>query len=94
MELPLDRRTSRRRGTQYPRDGKNEPGWHRMFAPFARTRPADLRCEPDPNTTASGILDRPPEPVVGLAEGETRWRTMTLKIVASASHFSYVQSDN
>src|SRR3974390_2954168 len=25
----------------------------------------------------SGILDRPPDPVIGLAEGETRWRTMT-----------------
>jgi len=23
------------------------------------------------------LLDRPPEPVVGLAEGETRWRAMT-----------------
>jgi hypothetical protein len=26
---------------------------------------------------ASGILDRPLEPVIGLAVGETRWRTMT-----------------
>jgi len=26
---------------------------------------------------ASGTLDHPPEPVVGLAEGETRWRVMT-----------------
>jgi len=24
-----------------------------------------------------GILDRPLEPVIGLAEGETRWRAMT-----------------
>jgi hypothetical protein len=24
-----------------------------------------------------GILDTPPEPVIGLAEGETRWRGMT-----------------
>ena len=23
------------------------------------------------------ILDSPPEPVIGLAEGETRWRVMT-----------------
>jgi hypothetical protein len=26
----------------------------------------------------SGILDHPPEPVIGLAEGETRWRVMTI----------------
>jgi hypothetical protein len=24
-----------------------------------------------------GVLDTPPEPVIGLAEGETRWRGMT-----------------
>jgi hypothetical protein len=30
----------------------------------------------------SGILDRPPEPVIGLAEGETRWRAMTAERVA------------
>jgi hypothetical protein len=24
-----------------------------------------------------GVLDAPPEPVIGLAEGETRWRGMT-----------------
>ena len=28
-------------------------------------------------TGVSGILDHPLEPVVGLAEGETRWRMMT-----------------
>jgi hypothetical protein len=27
--------------------------------------------------SVSGILDRPLEPVIGLAEGETRWRAMT-----------------
>jgi hypothetical protein len=27
--------------------------------------------------TASVILERPPQPVIGLAEGDTRWRTMT-----------------
>src|SRR3978361_523434 len=32
-----------------------------------------------------GILDAPPEPVVGLAEGETRWRGMTISIRKSAS---------
>ena len=26
-----------------------------------------------------GVLDAPPEPVIGLAEGETRWRGMTKK---------------
>jgi hypothetical protein len=25
-----------------------------------------------------GVLDAPPEPVIGLAEGETRWRGMTV----------------
>jgi hypothetical protein len=28
-------------------------------------------------TAVSGMRDRPPEPVIGLAEGETRWRAMT-----------------
>jgi hypothetical protein len=27
---------------------------------------------------ASGILDQPLEPVIGLAEGETRWRVTTV----------------
>jgi hypothetical protein len=27
----------------------------------------------------SGILDHPLEPVIGLAEGETRWRMMTVE---------------
>jgi hypothetical protein len=30
-----------------------------------------------PITNVSGILDHPLEPVIGLAEGETRWRVMT-----------------
>jgi hypothetical protein len=30
----------------------------------------------------SGILDRPLEPVIGLAEGETRWRATTAACVA------------
>jgi len=29
-----------------------------------------------------GVLDSPPEPVIGLAEGETRWRGMTAECVA------------
>jgi hypothetical protein len=28
----------------------------------------------------SGILDHPLEPVIGLAEGETRWRMMTAEV--------------
>jgi len=32
-----------------------------------------------------GVLDAPPEPVIGLAEGETRWRGMTPVWDASAS---------
>ena len=27
-----------------------------------------------------GVLDPPPEPVIGLAEGETRWRGMTVVV--------------
>jgi hypothetical protein len=34
---------------------------------------------PSLSSGVSGMLDRPPEPVVGLAEGETRWRAMTGK---------------
>ena len=26
-----------------------------------------------------GVLDTPPEPVIGLAKGETRWRGMTVR---------------
>jgi hypothetical protein len=26
---------------------------------------------------ARGVIDVPPEPVIGLAKGETRWRSMT-----------------
>jgi hypothetical protein len=32
-------------------------------------------------SNGSGILDHPLEPVVGLAEGETRWRVMTVEVV-------------
>jgi hypothetical protein len=31
------------------------------------------------STAVSGILDHPPEPVIGLAEGETRWRVIIVK---------------
>jgi len=27
-----------------------------------------------------GVLDTPPEPVIGLAGGETRWRSMTTSL--------------
>ncbi|MDB5609878.1 MAG: hypothetical protein JWP25_6778 [Bradyrhizobium sp.] len=30
------------------------------------------------NRERSGMLDTPLEPVIGLAEGETRWRSMTV----------------
>ena len=30
-----------------------------------------------------GVLDTPPEPVIGLAEGETRWRGMTGRLVTT-----------
>jgi hypothetical protein len=36
----------------------------------------------DSITDVSGILDHPLEPVIGLAEGETRWRMMTARSVA------------
>jgi 2-polyprenyl-6-methoxyphenol hydroxylase-like FAD-dependent oxidoreductase len=32
-----------------------------------------------------GILDTPPEPVIGLAEGETRWRSMTISAGAASA---------
>ena len=35
-----------------------------------------------------GVLDSPPEPVIGLAEGETRWRGMTPVGVVEASLLS------
>jgi hypothetical protein len=31
-----------------------------------------------------GVLDTPQEPVIGLAEGETRWRGMTAAVQAGA----------
>jgi hypothetical protein len=34
----------------------------------------------------SGILDRPPEPVIGLAEGETRWRALTVEVSRDRAH--------
>jgi hypothetical protein len=37
------------------------------------------------NLKGRGVLDTPLEPVIGLAEGETRWRGMTRRS-ASAEH--------
>jgi hypothetical protein len=34
-----------------------------------------------------GVLDHPLEPVIGLAEGETRWRMMTTAEVQRISNF-------
>jgi hypothetical protein len=34
-----------------------------------------------------GVLDGPLEPVVGLAEGEIRWRAMTFCVAASEAEF-------
>jgi hypothetical protein len=36
-----------------------------------------------------GILDRPLEPVIGLAEGETRWRAMTARALAMTAWPNY-----
>ena len=33
-----------------------------------------------------GVLDSPPEPVIGLAEGETRWRGMTVLLLNPHTH--------
>jgi hypothetical protein len=43
-----------------------------------------------------GVQDRPPEPVIGLAEGETRWRTMTALAVNTnfASHLNLIWLSN
>jgi hypothetical protein len=37
------------------------------------------------NREATGVLDTPLAPVVGLAEGETRWRGMTAVDVVRAA---------
>ena len=38
-----------------------------------------------------GVLDAPPEPVIGLAEGETRWRGMTVVVVVAAPAYTASQ---
>jgi hypothetical protein len=40
----------------------------------------------------SGILDHPLEPVIGLAEGETRWRMMTVEGVARSYSIKFSNS--
>ena len=43
-------------------------------------------------TMGRGVLDHPPEPVIGLAGGETRWRVKTVvcverpRVLASRIH--------
>jgi hypothetical protein len=32
------------------------------------------------------VLDAPLEPVIGLAEGETRWRGMTVIVIGAFAH--------
>jgi hypothetical protein len=47
-----------------------------------RHRPGDpVFQSADDEHERSGILDHPLEPVIGLAEGETRWRVMTVEDV-------------
>jgi hypothetical protein len=36
-------------------------------------------------TKGCGVLDTPLEPVIGLAEGETRWRSMTVFVGAEVA---------
>jgi hypothetical protein len=40
------------------------------------------------NHDRRGVLDTPMEPVIGLAEGETRWRSMTVEFVARRQSFA------
>jgi hypothetical protein len=42
-------------------------------------------------STGRGVLDAPLEPVIGLAEGETRWRSMT---VSARNGLSAVRRDD
>jgi hypothetical protein len=42
-----------------------------------------VRRGPSINNVRLQVLDRPPKPVIGLAEGETRWRTMTAERAAT-----------
>ena len=61
-------------------------GWRATCPPSARRAkarssiPEAAVIEP----RSRGVLDAPPEPVIGLAEGETRWRGMTAVLVASS----------
>jgi hypothetical protein len=47
----------------------------------------------DNQPRSRGVLDTPLEPVIGLAEGETRWRGMTTEDVALCA-FSFCQNLN
>jgi hypothetical protein len=38
----------------------------------------DSGSDADAPSRNDGVLDTPLEPVIGLAEGETRWRSMTV----------------
>jgi hypothetical protein len=42
-------------------------------------------------TNVSGILDHPLEPVIGVAEGETRWRVMTTECAIAISRHQSVR---
>jgi hypothetical protein len=58
---------------------------HAIIFYLSSTGPTGRSSTPrrlDSITAASGILDRRLEPVVGLAEGETRWRVMATEGVA------------
>jgi hypothetical protein len=44
----------------------------------------------DLTTNVSGILDPPLEPVIGVAEGETRWRVMTAALFQQDFSLAFV----
>jgi hypothetical protein len=45
--------------------------------PVCRHHPRRRMIQYSASKDAPGLLDAPAEPVIGLAEGETRWRGMT-----------------
>ncbi|HEU0149660.1 MAG TPA: hypothetical protein VFR21_22615, partial [Bradyrhizobium sp.] len=73
-------RTMRQTGPQQLREGLGPllGHVHRRHAP--RRRGIQYAAASQFPSAVSGILDRPPEPVIGLAEGETRWRMLTVRV--------------
>jgi hypothetical protein len=57
---------------------------HTKLSRHARAGGHPVRRSFSINHVFLGVLDRPLEPVIGLAEGETRWRAMTAERAMTA----------